>query len=71
MWAVTGLDTCSASKWVHRDYVEAMWRESSVYSPEVLKGVIINIGVCNRRLDGTVRRGQRSSKGIVRPVRPA
>ena len=46
VWAVMGLGTCSASSgrvgvmWepcgVH---VVAMWRASSVYSPEVLKGV--------------------------------
>ena len=46
MWAVMGLDTCSASSGRVRIMWEpcgvrvvAMWRESSVYSPEVLKGV--------------------------------
>ena len=46
MWAVMGLDTCSASSGRVRIiwepcgvHVVAMWCESSVYSPEVLKGV--------------------------------
>ena len=78
MWAVMGLDTCSASggrvgvMWEPCGVrVVAMWRALSVYSPKVLKGVRYKYWVCNRRLDGTVRRGQRSSKGIVRLVRPA
>ena len=46
MWAVMDLDTCSAGSgrvgimWKPCGVrVVAMWRESSVYSPEVLKGV--------------------------------
>ena len=75
MWTVMGLDTCSASSgrvkvmWEPCGMrVVAMWRESSVYSPEVLKGVEYKY---LEYVTSALTAPCIAVNVIVRPVRPA